>query len=96
MHSVECRASSCCSNWLTDNVPGDDQLSTASEARGPSQADDSSVGAVQAGCRPEEPRPKSLRTTSSNSSRYSSRTNCTAQPVRHYGGDGRRKADITK
>ena len=32
-----------CNVWTTDNEPGDDQLSTASEARGPRQADDRSV-----------------------------------------------------
>jgi len=41
---------------LTDNEPRDDQLSTATEARGPGQAVDRTIGTVPAGRRPEEPR----------------------------------------
>ena len=45
----------CENSVLTDNEPGDDQLSTAAEARGSSQTVDYSVGIVPAGCRAEEP-----------------------------------------
>ena len=82
-----------CNGWLTDNEPGDDQLSTSSETRGPSQADYCSVGAVPAGCRTEEPWSRSTWTSSSDSTGLDSRPWCLARSVRHFRGDRRRKAD---
>jgi len=78
---------------LTDNKPGDDQLSTAPETRGSSQAVDCSIRAVPAGGRAKESWSWLLRAATPHLAGCSSRSDCPAHPVRPYGGHGRRKAN---